>query len=879
MSDNLDFRQLFEQTPDVLLVLLPDAPRYTMVAATDARLRATHTTRDIIGRGLFELFPDNPDDPRATGVDNLRASLQRVLETREPDTMAVQKYDIRGAHGGFEERYWSPKNVPILSANGQVQYILHRVEDVTELVRANELSHELRDRTRAMEREILQRSHELAGAERELRSANARLAELDSAKTAFFSNISHELRTPLTLLLGPLEDELADGAALTPARRARLQIAHRNALRLLKLVNALLDFSRIESGRLRGRFMPTNLAELTAVLAEGFRDAIERAGLTLSVQCEPLPEPVYVDREMWEQILLNLLSNAYKHTFQGGIEVRLCAPAPAGARLEVRDTGIGIAETELPHLFERFHRIAGAAARTHEGSGIGLSLVRELVRLHGGDITVESQSGRGSCFSITLPPGCAHLPPEQVHAAAVDAAPGNGAARTMTAESYLYALQPDASAALPLPSEASKRAPQAAGQAGPRARVLWVEDNADMRQYVAGLLGEHYEVVTAADGREALQLALDTPPDLVLSDVMMPQLDGFGLLAALRADERTRRLPIILLSARAGEESALEGLGAGADDYLVKPFSSRELLARVRASLARARLQREWETRLARINQELVAAAAAKERFLATMSHEIRTPLNAVIGMAGLLVDSSLEAEQREFAQIIRSTGDHLLTVINDILDYSKLESGQLPVERVQFSLVNLTEETLDMVASKAREKGLELVYELSPAAPNAVLGDPGRIRQILLNFLSNAIKFTAQGEVLLTVRTAPATSPGAIELQFAVRDTGIGVTREQLGRLFQPFVQADASVARNYGGTGLGLAIARRLAELMGGRVWAESVPGAGSTFYLSLTVGLATAPLRVSWQENRARPLAGLRAWIVDDNDTNRNILRRQA
>jgi signal transduction histidine kinase len=877
MEGGLDFRLLFEDSPDILLVLLPDSPRYTMVAATNARWRATHTDASTLGRGLFEIFPDNPDDPAVTGTNNLRASLERVLKTRQPDTMPVQKYDIRGPDGKFEARYWSPKNLPVLSPTGEVLYILHRVEDVTELVRASEVGQELRDRTHAMEREVIRRSQELEVALRELRQMNVKLAELDVAKTAFFSNISHEFRTPLTLMLGPLEDELAERLQpLPPERRSRIEIAQRNGLRLLRLVNTLLDFSRIEAGRVQAMYEPTDLATLTADLASHFHTAAERASLTLTVQCPPLPEPIYVDRDMWEKIVLNLLSNAFKHTFEGGLSVRLGWRGDA-AELRVEDTGVGIAAEHQPHIFERFHRVEGARARTHEGSGIGLSLVRELVQLHGGEIRVDSEPGHGSRFIVTLKAGSAHLPADRI-ARPPDAAATGGRVPGAAVQAAADEAQRWLGSAPEVSHLAAAAAAAPSEQAAQRARILWAEDNADMREYVMRLLSRFYEVIAVPDGQAALEWTRVQLPDLVLSDAMMPRLDGFELLKALRTGERTSRLPVILLSARAGEESALESLDAGADDYLVKPFSAKELVARVRSSLTLAQLRREWEQKLAQANLELAELAVAKDRFLATMSHEIRTPLNAVIGMAGLLAESPLTDEQRDFAQTIRSSGDHLLAVINDILDYSKLESGRLQMEQISFSVSSIVEEALDMVMAKARDKSLELVYELSPDVPGAVLGDPGRVRQVLLNFLSNAVKFTEEGEVLVSV-SASATADGRKQLQFAVRDTGIGLTLEQRGRLFQPFSQADESTARRFGGSGLGLAISRRLAELMQGRAWAESTPGKGSTFYFTVTVDVSTEATRVKWHEGKASPLAGVLVWIVDDNATNRRILRSQA
>jgi signal transduction histidine kinase len=289
----LDFRLLFEASPDVLLVLLPDAPHFTMVAATDERLRVTHTTREAtLGKGLFSVFPDNPDDVGATGTSNLRASLLRVIETRAADTMAVQKYDIRGPDGTFQTKYWSPKNIPLLSATGEVLYILHRVEDVTELVQASELGQVLRDRTQQMERDVVVRSRELATANQSLREANAKLGELDRAKTAFFSNVSHEFRTPLTLILGLVERGRTQAAQLSPPDLEALQ---RNALRLLNLVNSLLDFSRIESGRLELAIARTDLGLVTRGLVGSFQSLFDDAGLKLVLEFEPLPEPVYVD--------------------------------------------------------------------------------------------------------------------------------------------------------------------------------------------------------------------------------------------------------------------------------------------------------------------------------------------------------------------------------------------------------------------------------------------------------------------------------------------------------------------------------------------------------------------------------------------------------
>ncbi|MGY1697778.1 ATP-binding protein [Geodermatophilus sp. SYSU D00814] len=396
------------------------------------------------------------------------------------------------------------------------------------------------------------------------------LAELDRAKTTFFANVSHELRTPLTLLLGPITDALAEsGADLPPAVHDQLTLALRNGQRLQRLVNDLLEFVSIEAGRTAPVRVATDLAADTAELAGVLRAAAERAGLTLTVDCPPLGRPTAVDPRMWEKIVLNLVANAVKYTFVGGITVALTAEDD-DVVLRVTDTGVGIPAAELPHLFDRFHRVADSPARSREGTGLGLALVRELVELHGGTVGVESRPGEGSTFTVRLPAG----EPDTDAAPPPTTAPVRAAALT------------------PWDDDLGWRA-RTADPAGPLGTVLVVDDNADMRAYLTRLLSPSWVVRTAADGTRALTDAAAAPPDVVLTDVMMPGLDGFALLKALRAEPATRAVPVVMLTARAGQEAAVEGFDAGVDDYLPKPFESAELLGRLRAVLERARGRRE----------------------------------------------------------------------------------------------------------------------------------------------------------------------------------------------------------------------------------------------------------------------------------------------
>ena len=414
--------------------------------------------------------------------------------------------------------------------------------------------------------------------------------------------------------------------------------------------------------------------------------------------------------------------------------------------------------------------------------------------------------------------------------------------------------------------------------------VLLVEDDPELQRVLAVLLQkDNITVIAAHNATEAIERAQEKLPDLIMLDLGLPAGEsGFDVLRQLKANPRTEAIPVIVLTARNRTEDKLRGFELGAVDYLTKPFESAELRARLRAMLRAKRLQDQ----LTHTNEQLVAAretadasTQAKADFLATMSHEIRTPMNGVIAMSSLLLETSLNHEQRGYVETINSCSESLLSIINEILDFSKIESGKLELEIRPFDLRACIENTLDLLASKAAEKHLDLAYQMDDGIPNIIEGDQSRLRQVLVNLLGNGIKFTPTGEVYIQVKTHFAPVPHATpahpwQLHFSVRDTGIGIPANRMARLFKSFSQADASTSRQYGGTGLGLAISKRLVELMGGKMWVESIADQGSTFHFILPMQPATAAARTS-SETKPPQLAGLRILIVDDNATNLRIL----
>ena len=668
------------------------------------------------------------------------------------------------------------------------------------------------------------------------------LAELDRAKTTFFSNVSHEFRTPLSLMLGPLDDLLRDDLPVTAHRQ--IEMVHRNALRLLKLVNTLLDFARIEAARMEAAYEPVDLARLTADLAASFRSAVERAGMRLIVDCPPLPQPVYVDCEMWEKIVLNLLSNAFKFTFEGEIEVSLHW-LDNHVELVVRDTGTGIPAAELPRIFDRFHRAPSARGRTIEGTGIGLALVKELVRLHGGTIEAASVVDQGSVFTVSLPTGHAHLPAEHI---GTERMQGSTAIGAMPFVEEALRWLPDGDGAGGTDRNGSGLAPAFGGPLdynAPRlvdgtaeavhtgARILVADDNADMRLYLRQLLGARWQVETVADGATALEAVAARPPDLILTDIMMPGMDGFALLAHLRGDPRWCEIPVILLSARAGDEARIEGMSAGADDYLVKPFFARELLARVQAHFELARVRRESAAALRALSQSLEArvqertlelARSNKEldQFAYIASHDLKAPLRAIDHLAAWIAqdaDGSLPPTSREHLQKLRSRIRRMERLLDDLLAYSRAGRHLHAPEWVDT-------ETLvrDVGFMFAPPQGFTL--DIQAPLPQ-LYTERVPLETVLRNLVGNAIKHHDRPEEGW-VRVAAEDKGDWVE--FTVADNGPGIEPQHHARVFQVF--QTLRPRDQVEGSGMGLAVVKKTVENQGGEVSIIPHDGRGTTF-----------------------------------------------
>jgi signal transduction histidine kinase len=688
-----------------------------------------------------------------------------------------------------------------------------------------------------------------------LESANEKLKELDQLKTQFFANVSHELRTPLTLILGPTE-KLQSSSNLTGDQHYNLEVIARNARFLLKQVNDLLDVSKLEAGEIEVHHSDFDLAQLVKMTAANFDGLAQEQQINFLVET-PETLPSCLDEAKVERILLNLLSNAFKFTpAQGTIRCTLSTlPNPANtataqassqaqniAQITIEDSGPGVPATLREAIFERFRQGEGSANRRFGGTGLGLAIVKEFVELQEGHIAVGDSPYGGARFTLELP---------LMEAPATDGVIPSPSAKP--AESFL--AQPVLDELWPHPQG---QQPQPPGQDTGKPLVLVVEDNLEMQRFIASTLEDNYQIATAKNGQEGLEQAADLHPDIILCDVMMPQMSGDQLVKQIRTQPDLSDIPIVMLTAKADEALQVQLLQEGVQDYLMKPFSIGELRARVsnivaikrtrnllqqeltsqshdlealaqQLSLRKQEVQHAYE-RLQHQAAELARASRLKDEFLAVISHELRTPLNSIIGWAKLLRSRSLNEETTARAlETVERNALQQANLVEDLLDISRLLGGKLQFDMHPVDLKPLIQMAVQSLQSEAEAKGVQLEAALSDGA-TWVTGNSPRLQQVFHNLLSNAIKFTPAGG---QAKISLAREGDFVKAQ--VSDTGEGIDPEFLPHVFDYFRQEDSSETRRYGGLGLGLAIAQCLVKLHQGQI---QVASQGKSYGVTVTI-----------------------------------------
>ncbi|TGL47409.1 response regulator [Leptospira wolffii] len=798
-----NFQLLFESVPGLYLIL---DSNLKIAAVSNAYLAATLTKRsEILGRGIFEVFPDNPDDPNADGVSNLKESLLRVISTKAPDAMAVQKYDIQlpeSEGGGFREKFWSPLNTPILGENGKVAYIVHQVEDVTEFVQLNrkrseeiKITEELRNRTRQMESEILRRSEQL-------QQTNRKLREAEQIKNEFFANVSHELRTPLALILAPLESILSGKYGDIPAQQSDfLKTIHNNSIRLLQLVNSILDFSKVESGKMTVELESLDIAKLTSSILKDFIPSTHEKGITIRSEIKPESIGVRIDRYLFERILFNLLSNAIKFTpSSGNITVSLILNDNM-LTLSVSDSGIGISEEDIPKLFRSFHQLEGSSTRRFEGTGLGLAMVKEFSELLGGEVDVKSRIGFGSTFTVKIPvqtSGSSDL---------IEAAPRS---------TSLYYFQTP-----------KKESVEHGGSSSSSARVLVCEDNPDLSDYISSLLKDFCTVMSAKNGEEGIALVRSWSPDLVLSDVMMPVKDGIELCREIKSDPDLSKTVVILLTAQTHRDAMIRGWEAKADEYLFKPFHPEELITRVKSLLSIAEDRKRTIQWIEQKNAELADANSELEAFSYSVSHDLRAPLRAIYGYSEMLREdygSVLDEDGNRFLKVLTESTQRMERLIDNLLEFSRV--GKKESHNVRFDMTEIANNVVSQLKEQAEVKAEIVIHPLSE-----VISDKDLMSYVFQNLISNAVKYSSKKE-------HPKVEVGMTDTErgktFFVKDNGAGFDMKYYSRLFGVFQRLHRQ--DDFDGTGVGLAIVNRIVTRYKGKVWAEGKIGEGACFYFTI-------------------------------------------
>lgn len=678
----------------------------------------------------------------------------------------------------------------------------------------SKLSGELRQWANELEHKVEERTHELAESKHQLEESYQKLRELDAFKSQFFANISHEFRTPLTLMLAPIDVIRKQKVSDRVQIHRQLDIAYNNGLRLLKLINNLLDLAKIDAGKMELQYRQVNLSTFLRGMMAEMSQVAEQRGLTLHLSILDLSLTVFLDPEKIEKVLLNLLFNAIKFTPSGGKITVACQLEGEQVCISVRDTGVGIPLEIQSKIFDRFFQVHGATTRPHEGTGIGLAVAKELVELHGGTLSVKSAADGGTIFSFTLPwkkeMESFELGPEWI--------PAEGFGQLSREANYNTAdLAPH-----PLGPKPS------ISNTGSRPKILVIEDNADMRYFLSEKLSEHYDVLAAADGEEGIQIAKESLPDLILSDVMMPKKNGYEVCRELKNDPETASLPILLLTAKADLPSKLEGFQSRADDYLIKPFNADELLARVRTQIERRNSVKSLEEYLKQAHHRVKEA----NLLMMEMAHEIKNPISYAKGNISLLSRSVKESQQsgeweRTFEemqnsiQIIEAGLNRVSIIVKNVKEFVSPNLNA----RADLSLREMIESTLRMLSYQIDGKiTLHRNYETAAT----IKGVPEQLHQVFTNLIKNAIEaMNGVGQLWIQI------SQEGKETIVSIRDDGPGIPGDHLPHLFEPFY----TTKREKGGTGLGLAICKKIIEAHHGRIEVRSQEQAGTEFLIFLT------------------------------------------
>lgn len=813
------YRLIFESLPGLYLILLPD---FRIAAVSDSYLQATKTKRDeILGRGIFDVFPDNPSDPHANGVGNLRDSLETVLKTKIPDAMAVQKYDVRRPEsegGGFEEKYWSPMNSPLFDDKGEIIFIIHRAEEVTEFVRLKQAGNErdktaeeLRNLTASMETEIYQRAQEIQSSnkkllrfneeaiqrENELKQVYQKLFDVDRLKTQFFTNVSHELRTPLTLILGPVRT-LLKRSGVDPSERSLLETIERNSYTLLKHVNDLLDVSKLEAGKMELEYSNANLSKLILSLTANFDSVVAERGLEFLLDVEKDCK-AQIDTAKIERVVLNLVSNAFKFAPNGGKILCSLRSDEVYATISISDNGPGVRPELWELIFEKFRQGEEGDTRSHGGTGLGLAIVKEFVELHKGTVGVATSPLGGAEFTVKLPLKTS-LAPDRIR---------ENPENPRENDPALYAALHE--------SELIRKNTETTISFANRPKILIVEDNREMRAYIANTLASDFNIITAYDGQQGLETAIREQPDVIVTDLMMPVLSGDRMVKEIRKIPRLADVPVLFLSAKADQNLRIKLLEEGAQDYLIKPFAPEELSARVNNFIILRKTIENLET----ANKDL-------EAFSYSVSHDLRAPIRGIEGFIQILLEdygATMEPEALRLLNVVQKSAALMNKLVQDLLHFHRY--ARLDPSNSKIDMEVMAREAADAAVEEYPQKRFSI--EVDPLPP--AYGDRAAIKQVWVNLVSNAVKYSSTRE---EPKIRIGCSPNGTYNKYSVEDNGVGFDNKYANRLFKVFQRLH--LQEDFEGTGVGLAIVARIVQRHGGQVYAEGETNRGSIFSFSL-------------------------------------------